>query len=68
MQEVEGALNGTLDYSFLKGDTGPLVYPAGQTLIWCKINYLFMLFLRYIIYTYLVYRRQSLASYLLYYL
>lgn len=25
MQEVEGALNGTLDYSQLKGDTGPLV-------------------------------------------
>lgn len=25
MQEVEGVLNGTLDYSQLKGDTGPLV-------------------------------------------
>ena len=25
MQEVEGALNGTLDYSQLRGDTGPLV-------------------------------------------
>ncbi|XP_011496232.1 PREDICTED: lethal(2)neighbour of Tid protein [Ceratosolen solmsi marchali] len=28
MQEVEGVLNGTLDYSKLKGHTGPLVYPA----------------------------------------
>lgn len=25
MQEVEGFLNGTLDYQYLKGDTGPLV-------------------------------------------
>lgn len=30
MQEVEGVIvNGTTDYSLLKGDTGPLVYPAG---------------------------------------
>ena len=29
MQEVEGVVNGTWDYSKLKGDTGPLVYPAG---------------------------------------
>ncbi|XP_058796727.1 lethal(2)neighbour of Tid protein [Phymastichus coffea] len=29
MQEVEGVLNGTFDYSKLRGDTGPLVYPAG---------------------------------------
>ncbi|XP_035206828.1 dol-P-Man:Man(5)GlcNAc(2)-PP-Dol alpha-1,3-mannosyltransferase-like isoform X2 [Stegodyphus dumicola] len=29
MQEVEGVINGTLDYQHLKGDTGPLVYPAG---------------------------------------
>ncbi|XP_044261269.1 lethal(2)neighbour of tid protein [Tribolium madens] len=29
MQEVEGFMNGTWDYKELKGDTGPLVYPAG---------------------------------------
>jgi len=30
MQEVEGVIvNGTTDYSQLRGDTGPLVYPAG---------------------------------------
>uniref|UniRef100_A0A0P4W8A6 dolichyl-P-Man:Man5GlcNAc2-PP-dolichol alpha-1,3-mannosyltransferase n=1 Tax=Scylla olivacea TaxID=85551 RepID=A0A0P4W8A6_SCYOL len=29
MQEVEGVANGTWDYTKLKGDTGPLVYPAG---------------------------------------
>ncbi|KFQ28858.1 Dol-P-Man:Man(5)GlcNAc(2)-PP-Dol alpha-1,3-mannosyltransferase, partial [Mesitornis unicolor] len=27
MEEVEGFANGTLDYTQLKGDTGPLVYP-----------------------------------------
>ena len=26
MQEVEGFLNGTLDYTKLQGDTGPLVF------------------------------------------
>lgn len=29
MQEVEGFLSGQFDYIELKGDTGPLVYPAG---------------------------------------
>uniref|UniRef100_UPI00358FB4A8 dol-P-Man:Man(5)GlcNAc(2)-PP-Dol alpha-1,3-mannosyltransferase n=1 Tax=Myxine glutinosa TaxID=7769 RepID=UPI00358FB4A8 len=29
MSEVEGVLNGTFNYSELRGDTGPLVYPAG---------------------------------------
>ena len=27
--QVEGVVNGTYDYTLLKGDTGPLVYPAG---------------------------------------
>ena len=26
MDEVEGVVNGTYDYTLLKGDTGPLVY------------------------------------------
>ena len=29
MSEVEGFVNGTYNYYELKGDTGPLVYPAG---------------------------------------
>ena len=29
MQEVEGFLSGERNYELLKGDTGPLVYPAG---------------------------------------
>ncbi|XP_014238630.1 lethal(2)neighbour of Tid protein [Trichogramma pretiosum] len=39
MQEVEGVLNGTLDYSQLKGDTGPLVYPAGFVYIFMALYY-----------------------------
>ena len=39
MQEVEGFLNGTLDYSKLKGDTGPLVYPAGFVYIFTILYY-----------------------------
>lgn len=40
MQEVEGVLNGTLDYSLLKGDTGPLVYPAGFVYIFSGLYHL----------------------------
>ncbi|KAJ8953656.1 hypothetical protein NQ314_007263 [Rhamnusium bicolor] len=39
MQEVEGFLNGTLDYKDLKGDTGPLVYPAGFIYIYTMFYY-----------------------------
>ncbi|GFG39436.1 hypothetical protein Cfor_08385 [Coptotermes formosanus] len=39
MQEVEGVLNGTFDYTFLKGDTGPLVYPAGFVYIYMALYY-----------------------------
>ena len=39
MQEVEGVLNGTYDYSKLKGDTGPLVYPAGFVYIFAILYY-----------------------------
>ncbi|XP_062505589.1 dol-P-Man:Man(5)GlcNAc(2)-PP-Dol alpha-1,3-mannosyltransferase-like isoform X2 [Corticium candelabrum] len=34
MQEVEGFINGTWNYTELKGDTGPLVYPAGFVYIY----------------------------------
>ncbi|KAL0274816.1 UNVERIFIED_CONTAM: hypothetical protein PYX00_002851 [Menopon gallinae] len=40
MQEVEGVLNGTFDYSLLKGDTGPLVYPAGFVWIFSGLYYI----------------------------
>ncbi|EGD80515.1 alpha-1,3-mannosyltransferase ALG3 isoform d [Salpingoeca rosetta] len=37
MDEVEGFLNGTHDYTQLKGDTGPLVYPAGFVYIFAGL-------------------------------
>ncbi|KAL5288377.1 ALG3 family protein [Megaselia abdita] len=40
MQECEGFLNGTTDYSLLKGDTGPLVYPAGFVYIYSALYYI----------------------------
>ncbi|KAL5013721.1 hypothetical protein ScPMuIL_007991 [Solemya velum] len=40
MQEVGGVVNGTYDYSQLKGDTGPLVYPAGFVYIFMGLFYL----------------------------
>ncbi|XP_076807503.1 dol-P-Man:Man(5)GlcNAc(2)-PP-Dol alpha-1,3-mannosyltransferase-like [Clavelina lepadiformis] len=39
MQEVGGFLNGTCDYMQLKGDTGPLVYPAGFVYIYSLLYY-----------------------------
>ena len=40
MQEVEGTINGTYDYMELKGDTGPLVYPAGFVYIFKALYYI----------------------------
>ncbi|ESO99386.1 hypothetical protein LOTGIDRAFT_231054 [Lottia gigantea] len=40
MQEVEGFINGTYDYMLLKGDTGPLVYPAGFVYIYTALYYI----------------------------
>ncbi|TRY69743.1 hypothetical protein DNTS_035420, partial [Danionella cerebrum] len=40
MDEVEGVINGTFDYTYLKGDTGPLVYPAGFVYIFTGLYYL----------------------------
>lgn len=40
MQEVEGFLSGERNYSNLKGDTGPLVYPAGFVYIFSFLRYL----------------------------
>jgi len=40
MQEVEGFLSGERNYSLLKGDTGPLVYPAGFVYIFSFLRYL----------------------------
>ena len=40
MQEVEGVVNGTYDYSSLRGDTGPLVYPAGFVWLYMGLYYI----------------------------
>ncbi|XP_074859969.1 dol-P-Man:Man(5)GlcNAc(2)-PP-Dol alpha-1,3-mannosyltransferase isoform X2 [Carettochelys insculpta] len=40
MDEVEGVVNGTFDYTQLKGGTGPLVYPAGFVYIFLGLYYL----------------------------
>jgi alpha-1,3-mannosyltransferase len=40
MQEVEGYLNGETNYSNLKGDTGPLVYPAGFVYVFSLLRWL----------------------------
>ena len=39
MQEVEGpVLHGVWDYSLLRGDTGPLVYPGGFVLLYAALR------------------------------
>ncbi|PSR85999.1 Dol-P-Man:Man(5)GlcNAc(2)-PP-Dol alpha-1,3-mannosyltransferase [Actinidia chinensis var. chinensis] len=40
MSQVSGFLEGERDYGNLKGDTGPLVYPAGFLYIYSAIQYL----------------------------
>lgn len=40
MDEVEGVINGTYDYAKLKGDTGPLVYPAGFVYIFTALYHI----------------------------
>lgn len=40
MQEVRGVLDGDLNYANLKGDTGPLVYPAGFVYVYTALYYL----------------------------
>ncbi|CAN0929864.1 Dol-P-Man:Man(5)GlcNAc(2)-PP-Dol alpha-1,3-mannosyltransferase [Linum grandiflorum] len=39
MSQVTGFLEGERDYSQLKGDTGPLVYPAGFLYVYSAIQY-----------------------------
>ena len=40
MQEVEGFLGGEYNYSNLRGNTGPLVYPAGFVYIFSILRWL----------------------------
>ena len=40
MQEVKGVIDGDLDYKKLKGDTGPLVYPAGFVYIYSILYFI----------------------------
>uniref|UniRef100_A0A7N2KXN9 dolichyl-P-Man:Man5GlcNAc2-PP-dolichol alpha-1,3-mannosyltransferase n=1 Tax=Quercus lobata TaxID=97700 RepID=A0A7N2KXN9_QUELO len=39
MKQVTGFVGGERDYSNLKGDTGPLVYPAGFLYVYSAIQY-----------------------------
>lgn len=39
MEEVEGYLNGETDYRNLRGNTGPLVYPAGFLYVYSALRY-----------------------------
>ncbi|KAJ3679085.1 hypothetical protein LUZ60_017096 [Juncus effusus] len=40
MSQVDGFLNGERDYTELKGDTGPLVYPAGFLYLYSLIKFI----------------------------
>lgn len=72
MQEVEGFINGTLDYKYLKGDTGPLVYPAGFVYVYTVFYYItsqgrnvrlaqYIFLVLYLAQTYLVFRLYTKA-------
>ena len=80
MEEVGGFLNGTYNYSLLKGSTGPLVYPSGFLYLFSFLSkvtnegenikfaqYLFMIL--YLFNFYIVaklYRRAALPTFLLF--
>lgn len=40
MQQVECFLSGTLNYEAIKGDTGPIVYPAGHLYLYTLLYYI----------------------------
>ena len=40
MQQVKCFLNGTLDYKYISGDTGPIVYPAGHLYVYTLLYFL----------------------------
>lgn len=40
MEEVQGVVNGTWNYANLKGNTGPLVYPAGFVYFFTILYYI----------------------------
>ncbi|KAK2649433.1 hypothetical protein Ddye_016922 [Dipteronia dyeriana] len=40
MSQISGFLEGERDYSNLKGDTGPLVYPAGFLYVYSAVQYI----------------------------
>ena len=40
MKKVEGVGNGTYNYSQLRADTGPLVYPAGFVWLYLGLYYI----------------------------
>ncbi|RWS06016.1 dol-P-Man:Man(5)GlcNAc(2)-PP-Dol alpha-1:3-mannosyltransferase-like protein [Dinothrombium tinctorium] len=40
MQQVETFINGTYNYSEIRGDTGPIVYPAGHLYIYSLLYFL----------------------------
>ena len=77
MQEVEGFMNGTLNYYELKGDTGPLVYPAGfvylYSLLYAVTNlgknirlgqYIFIaIYMVFILVVFAIYKKTKRVSY-----